>query len=138
MEVFVQYLSGVQFEAIARGHGLITDQPLDKGGQDAGMTPPELLLASLGTCAGHYAAEYLRARGLPAEGLQVRVTAEKAAVPTRLDKFRVQVEVPNLEDPRHQEGVLRSVKRCLIHNTMEASLSVEIAWGAGLSRPAAA
>lgn len=138
MEVLIEYRGGVKFEASARGHRLITDQPLDHGGQDAGMTPPELLLASLGACAGHYAAEYLRARSLPAEGLQVRVTAEKAAAPARLDNFRIQVEVPGLDDPRHQEGVLRSVKRCLIHNTMEVRPSVHIALGGDSSKPAAA
>ena len=42
------------------------------------MTPPEFMLASLGACAGYYAAEYLRARSLSTEGLEVRVTAEKA------------------------------------------------------------
>ena len=39
------------------------------------MAPPEFLLASLGTCADFYAAQYLRARSLPAEGLTVKVVA---------------------------------------------------------------
>jgi organic hydroperoxide reductase OsmC/OhrA len=29
-----------------------SDQPVENGGHDEGMTPPELLLASLGSCAG--------------------------------------------------------------------------------------
>jgi putative redox protein len=52
--------NGVQLEAEARGHRLLSDQPLSNGGDDAGMTPPELMLASLGTCAGYYALQYLR------------------------------------------------------------------------------
>jgi hypothetical protein len=44
MEVKVTYRSGVQFEAEARGHRIICDQPADAGGEDAGMTPPEFLL----------------------------------------------------------------------------------------------
>jgi len=43
--------------------------------------------------------------------------AEKAANPARLSWFRVDVTVPPL-DARHQEGVLRAVKKCLIHNTL--------------------
>ena len=48
-------------------HRIICDQYVSDGGHgnDEGVTPPELLLASLGACAGHYAAEYLRARSLP-------------------------------------------------------------------------
>ena len=89
MEITVQYLNGVKFEAAARGHRLISDQPVENSGTDAGMSPPELLLASLGTCAMYYAAEYLRARSLAADGLAVRVTAEKALKPARLTSFRI-------------------------------------------------
>ncbi len=79
MEVQIRHLGNVRFEASARGHRVFADQPVENGGSDGGMTPPELLLAALGTCAGHYAAQYLKSRSLAAEGLEVRVSAEKAA-----------------------------------------------------------
>ncbi len=90
------------------------------------MTPPELLLASLGSCAGYYAAEYLRARSLPVEGLNVRVHAEKAAQPARLGSFRIEVESPAIEDERHREGILRAARRCLVHNTLLHAPAMEI------------
>ena len=62
MEVIVEHLGAVQFEIKARGHIIVTDQPRENGGFDEGMTPPELLLASLGSCAAFYAAQYLRKR----------------------------------------------------------------------------
>jgi len=49
----------------------ICDQPQENGGTDAGMTPPEFLLASLGACEALYAAEYLRSRNLAKTGLSV-------------------------------------------------------------------
>jgi putative redox protein len=126
MEVIVHHLGDVQFEAVARGHRVQSDQPVENRGADTGMTPPELFLAALGTCAGYYAAEYLRTRGLPTGGLEVRVMAEKAAQPARLDKFRIEVTAPDL-DPRHEAGLLRAVKACLIHNTLTHPPAVEIA-----------
>ena len=78
MELSVIYKDGVRFEAETRGHRLISDQPISNGGQDLGMTPPELLLAALATCAGYYAVEYLKARKLPSKGVRVNVQAEKA------------------------------------------------------------
>jgi hypothetical protein len=51
MEVVIEHLGAVQFEIKARGHAIVTDQPRENGGFDEGMTPPELLLASLGSCA---------------------------------------------------------------------------------------
>ena len=126
MEVFVEYLAGVKFRAAARGHGILCDQPKDNGGDDAGMSPPEFLLASLGTCAGYYAAQYLRARSLPVDGLSVHVSAEKGTQPARLASFRIEVTAP-VTDERHREGVLRAVRSCLIHNTLLHAPAIDVA-----------
>lgn len=118
MQATINYLGGFQFEVEARGHRVLCDQPAENSGSDQGMAPPEFLLASLGACAAHYAAYYLKARSLPVEGLQVRVSAEKAeSKPARLGSFRIEVSLPEVEE-RHREGVLRAVKACLIHNTL--------------------
>jgi len=117
MELTVKYLDNVKFAVHTREHETICDQPKDNGGSDAGMSPPEFLLASLGTCAGYYAAQYLRTRSLPTEGLEVHVIAEKASGPARLASFQIEVTVPEIEE-RQKEGVMRAVKSCLIHNTL--------------------
>jgi uncharacterized OsmC-like protein len=91
MEAIIRYTGGVKFEAEARGHKVLCDQPLNNGGQDAGMSPPEFLLVSLGTCAGFYASQYLKTRSLPVEDVKVRVVAEKAMQPARLGSFRIEV-----------------------------------------------
>jgi uncharacterized OsmC-like protein len=124
MEVRIRHLGDVGFEASARGHRVVCDQPPDNGGSDRGMTPPEYLLVSLGTCAGFYAAQYLKTRFLPAQGLEIKVTGEKAAPPARLGRLRIEVTVPAL-DAHHQAGILRAVKACLIHNTLLHAPEIE-------------
>jgi putative redox protein len=124
MEVTVLHLGDVKFEASARGHRVICDQPPANGGSDSGMTPPEFLLVALGTCAGFYAAQYLKTRSLSTLGLEAKVIAEKATQPARLGKFRIEVTVPGL-DPQHEQGVLRAVKACLVHNTLIHEPSIE-------------
>jgi putative redox protein len=125
MEVTAEFLGDARFEVEARGHRVICDQPADNGGSDTGMTPPEFLLASLATCAAYYAAQYLRARQLPAKDLKVRVSAEKAQQRARLAGFRIEVMAPGL-DERHQAGILRAAKACLIHNTLLGHPAIEI------------
>jgi hypothetical protein len=44
-----------------------------------------------------------------------------------MDSFRIVIEVPGLEDPRHSDGVIRAARNCLIHNTMLHAPSIEIA-----------
>lgn len=118
MEIHVEHLGGFQFEIKARQHTIASDQPPENGGFDEGMTPPELLLASLGSCAGYYAAQYLRKHKLAQEGTIVRVTADKVKDPARLDNFRIAVEVPCGLSRLDQQGVEESVHHCLIHNTL--------------------
>ncbi|HTW64537.1 MAG TPA: OsmC family protein [Bryobacteraceae bacterium] len=125
MEVTAEFLGGVRFEVQARGHRVICDQPTGNGGSDAGMTPPEFLLASLATCAAYYAAQYLNTRRLPAEDLKVRVSAEKAQQPARLGSFRIEITAPGL-DERHQGGIMRAAKACLIHNTLLGQPDIEV------------
>lgn len=84
MQVLVEHLGGVQFEINARNHTIFSDQPAEDGGFDEGMTPPELLLASLGSCAGFYAALYLKKQKLATAGTVVRVSAEKVKDPPRM------------------------------------------------------
>ncbi len=125
MHAHVRHLDGVRFEAEARGHRITCDQTLENGGKDMDMTPPELLLASLGACAGYYALEYLRARSLSTDGLAVKVSTEKETAPARLGRFRIEVETGELS-ARHKEGLLRAVHACLIHNTLLAQPEIAI------------
>jgi len=125
IQVDVRHLGGVRFEADARGHRVLCDQPIGNGGTDTGMTPPEFLLAALATCAGYYAAEYLKLRGLSCQGLAVRVEAEKAKNPARLGEFHIEVTTAPI-GAKDRDGVLNAVKKCLIHNTLLHAPKIEI------------
>lgn len=118
MEVSVEHLGAVQFEIRARQHVIPSDQPVENGGFDEGMTPPELLLASLGSCAAFYAALYLRKHKLADQGVRVQVTAEKKKDPARMDEFHISIDAPVDLAPNHVAGLERAVHQCLIHNTL--------------------
>jgi putative redox protein len=126
MEVKVSHLGQVRFNIQSRNHSILCDQPTDNGGEDTAMTPPELMLASLGSCAAFYAVQYLKARQLADSGVEVSVTAEKLKGPARLGNFNIHVEYPVALDQDHQEGLMRSVKHCLIHNTMLTQPEINI------------
>lgn len=128
MEVLVEHLGATQFEIKARQHVIASDQPVENGGFDEGMTPPELLLASLGSCAAFYAAMYMRKHKLAEEGTRVRVTAGKRKDPPRLDDFRISIDVPAGFEPKHIDGMERAVHQCLIHNTLlhPPTIAIEI------------
>jgi hypothetical protein len=100
------------------------------------MTPPELLLASLGSCAAFYAVQYLKSRNLAESGVEVSVTADKLKQPTRIGNFRILVKCPISLTEDQKEGLMRSVHHCLVHNTLLVlQLQMAVAEGVGGFNP---
>ena len=118
MQVTIKHLERVKFAIQARSHTILCDQPIENEGNDTGMTPPELMLASLGSCAAFYAVQYLKARNLAETGVEVKVTADKLMQPSRLGNFKVNVICPVSLTEDQNAGIMRAVHRCLIHNTL--------------------
>jgi uncharacterized OsmC-like protein len=131
MEVKITHLDQVKFSIHSRAHSVLCDQPTENGGGDSGMTPPELLLASLGSCAAFYAVQYLKTRNLSDHGVEVIVTAEKLKQPARLGDFRIHVACPVSLTEDQTEGLMRSVHHCLVHNTLLAPPDIKIELAVG-------
>jgi len=125
MDIKVRYLGSKKFEMTARDHKVLSDQPFDNDGTDGAMTPPELFLSSLGACAAYYAVEYLKARGLPDEELEVHVSGEKGDHPVRIVSMHVDIIAPGLNQ-RHRDGILRAVNYCLIKNTLLVPPQIDV------------
>jgi len=126
MQINVLQSEGVRFSIQARNHTILCDQPEDNGGNDMGMTPPELLLASLGSCAAFYAVEYLRTRKLAEYGVSVTVNAEKLKGPARLGNFQIRVNSPIPLTSEQREAMVRSVEHCLVKNTLLNPPQIEV------------
>ncbi len=128
MEITLQHAGGFRFAAESRQHKILLDQPAEDGATDQGMSPAELLLASLGGCVGQYVAQYLKLRGLSFEGLRIRVRAQPNQRPLRLRDFQIQVTVPGLTE-RQLRTLEKSFPAGLVQNTIafENSLAVTTA-----------
>jgi uncharacterized OsmC-like protein len=128
MEVKITHLDRAKFAIQSRSHTILCDQPTENGGEDCGMTPPELLLASLGSCAAFHAVQYLKTRNLAETGVEVTVTAEKLKQPARVGNFRVHVACLISLTEEQTEGLMRSVHHCLVHDTllMPPEIAIEL------------
>ena len=77
-DVIVTSLRNLQNEVrYGENHNLITDEPLEAGGEDAGPDPYTLLLAALGSCISMTATLYARRKGWPLERVTVRLRNER-------------------------------------------------------------
>jgi len=77
-DVIVTSLSNLKNEVrYGDNHILITDEPLEAGGEDAGPDPYTLLLAALGSCISMTTKLYAKRKGWPLERVIVRLRQER-------------------------------------------------------------
>ena len=125
LEVSLEYNSRARFTAEARHHRVVLDQPTEDGSTDQGMSPAELLLASLGGCVGQYVAQYLTVRGVSPRGLTVRVRTQPSLRALHLGKFEVEVLVPGLSD-RQLRTLEKSFPAGLVQNAIRFESPLEV------------
>lgn len=108
---------GAAFNIECRGHTVVCDQPVDNGGENAGMTPPELFAGSIAGCIGFYVAKYCQSAGISTEALDVSCDWETVDDPRRIGTITVDVTLPALPEKR-KKAVARVAAACLIHATL--------------------
>lgn len=93
-----------------------------------GITPPDTLLASLGSCIGVYVRKYGEGAKLNIKEFSVTVDAEFTKEPPfcfKEIKVKVNLNRPGL-DERRKKAFLEFIKNCPVHNTLEAKPQIQI------------
>ena len=126
MSLTVNYLSGTKFKVTCRNHSIITDQLISEEGTDKGMTPVELLNASLSACQAYYASLFLRRHIQDVTGLEVRCTWNYSESPHRVGVINLTVGPPRVLTKQVKIGLLRSIEHCTIKNTLKHPPEISI------------
>ncbi len=126
MSLSVKYLKEKKFEVICRSHRIIVDQPLSEDGTDQGMTPIELLNASLASCAAFYAVTFLKRRIPTFSGLEVRSTWQYSEDPHRVGTIHLSIVLPKSLSEYEKRGLLRTVEHCTVEHTLKHHPQVHI------------
>lgn len=124
MEVKIKYLGGHKFIAEASGRKLIIDQPKEKCGSDEGMSPLEIFLTALGSCAGVYAQRYCQNAGIEAKDLEVSVSSSLTKdLPLRFQDIDVKISLSE-DIAERKKALLSFVNNCPVHNTLKSNPNV--------------
>ena len=118
-EVNVKYIGSMGFQVLASGHTFTIDLSKEKGGNDLGMNPPEVFMASLGSCIGVYIAKYCDAAKINSEGMDIFLDWSLSDDKTKIQRINVRIELPNADVGRRKDALLKVAGHCLIHNTIQ-------------------
>src|SRR5271156_4601078 len=104
-----------------RDHSVTVDEPLEKGGQDSGPDPQELLAVSLASCTAITMEMYAQRKGWDIGHVQVDVEYSPAerGCPT---KFELIMRLPE-DVPEEQLERLRAIAaKCPVHRALDGEV----------------
>jgi putative redox protein len=117
-------------EADVHGHGLVADEPRDRGGDDAGPAPHDYLLVSLGTCTAMTLRAYAAHKGIDLQRVCVRVgygATEDGDDGQRITHIRREIELEGELDAAQRERMVQIADRCPVHRTLTGEIRIESA-----------
>jgi len=125
-DMTIEYAGGLKLVAHRRGHAVVTDQPESDGGENTAMTPTELFIASLATCAGFYVVTFAGRHDVPMEGMTIGVSYTYADRPRRIGSVDIRVKLPQPVDDHLRTSIQRAAEQCLVHNSLRQPPEVTI------------
>ncbi len=118
MKLTVVHEGSVRFAVKSRHHVVVTDQPLEDGGGDAGMSPVELFVGSLASCIAYFVARFCARHGLAYEGMAVDAEWSMAERPHRVGSVTIHVHLPESVTASQRERLVRIAQGCTVHRSL--------------------
>lgn len=119
-QVITQHKGGMLFESEVGEHKLTIEGPESWGGKNRGPMPPQLFMASIGSCVGVLVAHFCNTHGLDDTDLKVTVDYDTAESPTRFDNINVTINLPKAicDDDCIRRALKSVAEHCPVHETI--------------------
>ena len=126
MNLTVAYHGGTRYDITSGQHRVVTDQPEEDGGHDAGMSPVELFVGSVASCVGYFVGQFCVRHDISREGLGVDAEWEMAEGPHRVGKIALAIRLPHRLTPDMKERLLKVAHGCTVHQSFSGAPAVTI------------
>jgi len=133
MKVNLDFIGNIGFNIHTRKFSLLSDEPLEFGGDDRGISSVELLLAAIGSCAGTSLAHCLKKLDIQPEDIKVevdgKITHPEPGEPMRVVNIKVLVtyKLKAGYDPEFLETCLDKFKRyCVVTQSVISGIPTVI------------
>ncbi|MDP2747667.1 OsmC family protein [Pseudomonas sp.] len=102
-------------------HTLHSDVSVELGGAGSAPEPHDLFDAALGACKALTLALYAKQRGLPLEGLDVKLNRDDSQERQGIYRLDVELTLHGALDDAQRQQLLRVADKCPIHKLMTSS-----------------
>jgi putative redox protein len=126
MKLSVSYQGGTRYDITSGKHRVVTDQPVEDGGQDAGMGPVELFVGSVASCVGYFVGQFCVRHDISREGLTVEAEWTMAECPHRVGQINLAIHLPHRMTAELKERLLKVAHACTVHQSIAVASNVAI------------
>jgi putative redox protein len=125
MNIDIQWQAGQEFIGFDQKNNSIAISP-QKGKEDY-VSPPDLLLMSLGSCTGLFILPAAKALGVDLQTFDINVTGVKAETPPKLfDKIIVSIDLyGDLSEEAAEAVVEKAHEKCFILKSLNPNITIE-------------
>src|SRR5438309_1638709 len=127
MNLSIAFRGGTRLDIISQTHTVVTDQPTEDGGNDAGMSPVELFVGSLAACVGYFVGRYCARHQIPTEGFTIDVGWSMAEQPHRVGTVELRINLATTLTSEQRERLLKVAHGCTVHQSLAFPPDVGIA-----------
>jgi ribosomal protein S12 methylthiotransferase accessory factor len=114
-----------KISANLNGQTIMTDQPVQAGGDGSAPSPFDLFLASIGTCAGIYVKNFCDQRGLSAENIRIIQKLSFDQNKRLIDRIDLEIQLPDDFPEKYKEAVIKAANLCTVKRHLQDAPDIE-------------
>ena len=127
--------SSFKQEIVAGKHRLLTDEPVNAGGSDAGPDPYDYLLTALGVCTSMTIGLYARRKNLPLQTIKVSLRQSRIYAKDceecetkegMLDRIDVEIELTGPLSTEQHDKLMEIAAKCPVHRTLTSEINIRL------------
>ena len=105
---------------------VVTDQPIEAGGEGTAPSPFEMFLSSIGTCAGIFVKSFCDQRGIPSKDIKIIETFDYNPETHLIGKIKLDIQLPPDFPEKYKTAVISAANLCTVKKDLAAPPVIEV------------
>lgn len=123
----IEFPGGLRVDARLSNNQVIkTDQPVRSGGEGSAVSPFELFLGSIATCAGIYALGFCNSKGIATEGMNISMDLDMNRETGLIGKVNLDLKLPEGFPEKYRKAIINSMELCAVKKHLQTPPEFEI------------
>jgi putative redox protein len=126
MEMEIRFPGGKKVEAKYDTKIILTDQPVDDGGEGSAPAPFDLFIASIGTCTGYYVLSFCQKNNIPTDQIKLITRILRNPTTYMVEDIQINIQVPKNFPEKYKNAVVKAAAVCSVKRHLEQPPQINI------------